>query len=95
MRLTSWQEKGLDWSLSDELTVLQTRIRSMMDKNVKLVDVIQVMLISPDPSMPEPGLPSMGVQSGQAQDPATLFRNYARGDLEGALQGQRDVAGDN
>ena len=45
MQLTSWQEKGLDWSSSDELTALQTRIRSMMDKNVKLVDVIQVMLI--------------------------------------------------
>ena len=45
MWLTSWQEKGLDWSSSDELTALQTRIRSMMDKNVKLVDVIQVMLI--------------------------------------------------
>ena len=45
MRLTSWQEKVLDWSLSDELTALQTRIRSMMDKNVKLVDVIQVMLV--------------------------------------------------
>ena len=45
MRLTSWKEKGLDWSSSDELRVLQTRIRSMMDKNVKLVDVIQVMLV--------------------------------------------------
>ena len=45
MRLTSSQEKGLDRSSSDELTALQTRIRSMMDKNVKLVDVIQVMLV--------------------------------------------------
>ena len=44
MRLTSWQEKGLDWSSSDELTALQTRIRSTMDNNVKLVDVIKVML---------------------------------------------------
>ena len=46
MRLTSWQEKGLDCSSSDELTALQMHIRSMMDKNVKLVDVIQVMLVS-------------------------------------------------
>ena len=45
MRLTSWLEKGLDWSSSDELTALQTRIRSMVDKNVKLANVIQVMLI--------------------------------------------------
>ena len=43
-RLTSWLEKGLDWSSSDELTVLQTRIRSMVDKNVKLINVIEVML---------------------------------------------------
>ena len=45
MRLTSWLEKGLDWSSSDELTTLQTRIRSMVDKNIKLVNVIQVMLV--------------------------------------------------
>ena len=44
MRLTSWLEKGLDWSSSDEMIALQTRIRSMVDKNVKLVNVIQVML---------------------------------------------------
>ena len=44
MRLTSWLEKGLDWSSSDELTTLQTRTRSMLDKNAKLVNVIQVML---------------------------------------------------
>ena len=40
MRLTSWLEKGLNWSSSDELIVLQTRIQSMVDKNIKLVDVI-------------------------------------------------------
>ena len=45
MRLTSWLEKGLDWSSSDELTTLQTRIKSMVDKNIKLVNVIQVMLV--------------------------------------------------
>ena len=36
MRLTSWLEKGLDWASSDELIALQTRIRSMVDKNIKL-----------------------------------------------------------
>ena len=40
MRLTSWLEKGLDWASSDELTALQTRIKSMVDKNIKLVNVI-------------------------------------------------------
>ena len=45
MRLTSWLKKGLDWSSSDELTVLQTRIQSVVDKYIKLFDVIQVMLV--------------------------------------------------
>ena len=40
MRLTSWTEKGPNCSVSDELIVLQTRIQSMVDKNIKLVDVI-------------------------------------------------------
>ena len=45
MRLTSWLEKGLNWASSDELTALQRCIQSMMDKNIKLVNVIQVMLV--------------------------------------------------
>ena len=44
MRLTSWLTKGLDWAASDEVLALQTRIKSMVDKNIKLVNVIQVML---------------------------------------------------
>ena len=43
-RLTSWKESSLIWGDSEELTGLQTRIRSMVNKNVKLVNVIQVML---------------------------------------------------
>ena len=31
--------------MSDELSLLQTRVRSMVDKDVKLVDVVQVMLV--------------------------------------------------
>ena len=38
-------EKGPNWSSSDELMALQTRIQSMVDRNIKLVDVIQVMLV--------------------------------------------------
>ena len=45
MRLTSWEKKGLSWGESTELTGLQTCIKSMKDKNIKLVNVIQVMLV--------------------------------------------------
>ena len=45
MRLTSWVEKSRNWCSPDELTALQTRVQSMVDKDVKLVDVIQVMLV--------------------------------------------------
>ena len=45
MRLTSWERKGLSWGESTELTGLQTCIKSMKDKNIKLVNVIQVMLV--------------------------------------------------
>ena len=45
MRLTSWQEKGLTWGSSNELTGLQTCVQNMITKKIKLVNVIQVMLI--------------------------------------------------
>ena len=45
MRLTSWVEKSPNWCSPDESTALQTPVQSMVDKNVKLVDVIQVMLV--------------------------------------------------
>ena len=38
-------EKGPNWSSSDELIALQTHILSMVDKNINLIDVIQVMLV--------------------------------------------------
>ena len=41
----SWPKKGLDWSSPDELSVLQTRVKDMEDKNIKLVNVVQVMLV--------------------------------------------------
>ena len=46
MRLTSWQERGLTWGPSDKLTGLQTCVQNMITKRIKLVNVIQVMLIS-------------------------------------------------
>ena len=44
-RLTSWQEKGLSWGSPGELNGLQTCIQSMVNKKLKLVNVVQVMLI--------------------------------------------------
>ena len=45
MRLTSWKEKGLSWGNSKELTGLQTCIQNMVDKKLKIVNIVQVMLI--------------------------------------------------
>ena len=45
MRLTSWKEKGLSWGSSGELTGLQTCIQNMVNKKLKLVNIVQVMLI--------------------------------------------------
>ena len=45
MRLTSWEKKGLAWGEPAELTGLQNCIKSMKDKNIKLVNVIQVKLV--------------------------------------------------
>ena len=44
MRLTSWKEKGLSWGSSVELAGLQTCVKNMMSKKIKLVNVVQVML---------------------------------------------------
>ena len=45
LRLTSWEQKGLLWGESAELTGLINCIKGMRDKNIKLVNMIQVMLI--------------------------------------------------
>ena len=45
MRLTSWKEKGLAWGSAVELTGLQTCVKNMISKKIKLVNVVQVMLI--------------------------------------------------
>ena len=44
MRLTSWKEKGLSWGSSGVLTGLQTCIQNIVNKKLKLVSVVQVML---------------------------------------------------
>ena len=44
VRLTSWKRKGLAWGASVELTGLQNCVKNMISKNIKLVNVVQVML---------------------------------------------------
>ena len=44
-RLMSWKETGLSWGDEKEVTGLQTCIQSLVNKPVRLVNVIQVMLI--------------------------------------------------
>ena len=44
-RLTSWKESGLTWGNSEELTGLKDCIQKLVDKKLKLVNVVQVMLI--------------------------------------------------
>ena len=44
-RLTSWKETGLSWGNSRELTGLQTCVQNLVDKKVKLVNIVQVMLL--------------------------------------------------
>ena len=45
MQLTSWKEKGLLWGSSEELTRLQSCLQTLVNKKLKLVNVIQVMLV--------------------------------------------------
>ena len=44
-RLTSWKESGQTWGDSEELTGLQACIQKLVDKKLKLVNVVQVMLL--------------------------------------------------
>ena len=92
MRLSSWVEKSPNWCSPDELIALQTRIQSMVDKNVKLVNVIQVMLVRRILPCQKPKLPAMEVQSEEAPYPEEALRDYSQRCLEVALQGQRDTA---
>ena len=45
MQLTSWKEKGLLWRSSEELTGLQSCLQTLVNKKLRLVNVIQVMLV--------------------------------------------------
>nr|XP_020181379.1 uncharacterized protein LOC109767039 [Aegilops tauschii subsp. strangulata] len=41
MRLASWTNKGLDWGSTDEVMMLQKRIKIIIEKDTSLTDVIQ------------------------------------------------------
>ena len=43
--LTSWKETSLSWGKKGELTRLQTCVQTLVDKKLKLVNIVQVMLI--------------------------------------------------
>ncbi len=45
MRLASWKETGLSRGKKGELTGLQTCVQTLVDKKLKLVNVVQVMII--------------------------------------------------
>ena len=45
MQLTSWKEKGLLWGSSEELTGLQACIQKLVNKRLRLVNVVQVMFV--------------------------------------------------
>ena len=45
LRLMSWTNKGLYWGSSDEVLMLQKRIKSLIEKDTSLTNVIQVMLV--------------------------------------------------
>ena len=45
LRLASWINKGLDWGSADEVQTLQSRIRSILESDVCLINMIQVMLV--------------------------------------------------
>ena len=44
-RLTSWKEKGLTWGDLEEQTQLQACVQNLVNKKIKLVNAVQVMLI--------------------------------------------------
>ena len=44
-QLTSWINKGLNWGPINDVLILQSRIRDLLERDVSLVMVMQVMLV--------------------------------------------------
>ena len=45
IQLASWINKGLNWGSVNEVQTLQSRIRSLTERGIKLVNIVQVMLV--------------------------------------------------
>ena len=45
IQLASWINKGLDWGSIDEVQTLQSRIKSLLERDIDLFNVIQLMLV--------------------------------------------------
>ena len=91
-RLTSWTSKVLDWGSEMQVNMLKKCITNMLGANLRLTNVVQIMLFPPCPSLPTLGLPYVGVQSGGAVDPEALLLHYARRNMQAALQGLEELA---
>ena len=44
-QLTSWINKGLDWGPVNDVSILQSCIRDLLERDVSLATVMQVMLV--------------------------------------------------
>ena len=94
MRLTSWERKGLSWGDSTEPFGLQTCVKSMKDKNIKLVNVIQVMLFPRILPCQSRTCNLWEFDPAEHQTLQRFFSSTHEGYLEGAFQGQSDLAED-
>ena len=83
-RLTSWKETSLSWGNPEEVTGLQTCVRDLVTKKVKLVNVVQVMLFRRILPCQRRDFNLWEFDPSQHQTFPAL-RNEARGRLEGAF----------
>ena len=44
-QLASWANVGLDWGPANDVPMLQSRIRELLERDISLVKIIQVMLV--------------------------------------------------
>lgn len=86
MQLALWINKGLDWTSTDEVMMLQKRIKNIMEKNTSLADVVQVMLFR---RILPCQLRTLHIWEFNPASPRTLQRFFSKmhEDLEAALQG--------
>src|SRR3954465_11354949 len=74
-RLTSWKETGLSWGNKEEVTGLQKCIQTLVNKQLKLVNVVQVMLVRRILPCQQRGFNFVGVRPGAAPNPEQALRH--------------------